>query len=305
MRAASCSLLLLLGCTFGASGGDASAGLDGATTTSDGTAGGADTSATAGPSPLSTSSGGAESSGAPSLETGDTNADTTRGNTGGDTSEPGEESNGDGSSGSVPACTSALLVTGQLDPTTSGDAPFYERLVALGFDVTVVGNAASQPSDADGHCLVLLSALGSATDVEDKFRDVAVPVVTWEYNLYDNMRMVDPGNTSAWGIADPQDDVEIVDAAHPLAGGAAGTVAIFGGGGRIAWGMPAGDAQIVATLPGDPERATIFGFEAGASMAGGFVAPARRVGYPHGETTATTTAQGVDLFEAAVLWAVQ
>lgn len=305
MRAGSCSLLLLLGCTFGASGGDASAGLDDATTSSDGTEGGADPRATGGSSPSSTSSGGGESSGSPGLESGDTNGDTAPADTTGDTDGPGDGSNGDGSTGGAPACTSALLVTGQLDPTTSGDAPFHARLVALGFDVTVVGNAASQPSDADGHCLVLLSALGSASDVEDKFRDVAVPVVTWEYNLYDNMRMVDPGNTSAWGIADPQDDVEIVDAAHPLAGGAAGTVAIFGGGGRIAWAMPAGAVQVVATLPGDAQRATLFGFEAGAAMADGFTAPARRVGYPHGETAATTTAQGVDLFEAAVLWAVQ
>lgn len=217
----------------------------------------------------------------------------------------GGTSSGDSTTGPAPSCSDALLVTGNLDPTTSGDAPFYERLLALGYDVTVVGNAESQASDANGHCLVLLSALGAASDVEDEFRDVPVPVVTWEYNLYDNMRMVDPADTAAWGIADPQDDIVIVDAAHPLAGGAAGTVAIFENGGRIAWGTPAGDAQVVATLPGNASRATLFGFDAGATMAAGFVAPARRVGYPHGETSATTTAAAVDLFEAAVHWAVQ
>lgn len=298
-----CALSLLLapwGCTFGAAGSSGSAGVvaDGSTGAADEGSGDAaedplplpDSSGeSSGDSPISTSTGaGGDSSGAA----------TSASDTAGTTTE-------DGTTSSPPTCTSALLVTGNLDPTTSGDAPFYERLVALGYDITVVGNADSEAEDAEGHCLVLLSALGSASDVEDEFRDVAVPIVTWEYALYDNMRMVDPGDSSAWGIADPQDDVVIVDAAHPLAGGAAGTVSIFSGGGRVAWGVPAGSAQVVATLPGMPTRATLFGFEAGAAMAEGFVAPARRVGYPHGETPITTTDAAVDLFEAAVQWAVQ
>src|SRR5688572_28607005 len=118
------------------------------------------------------------------------------------------------------------------------------------------------------------------------------------------MRMVPPGDIATWGIADPQDDIEIVDAGHPMAGGMAGVVGIFSGGGRISWGMVVGDAQVVATLPGDSSRATLFGFESGAAMADGFVAPARRVGFPGGQTPTPGTTQAVDLFEAAVLWAI-
>jgi hypothetical protein len=205
---------------------------------------------------------------------------------------------------SGPACTSALLVTGDLDTATSQDAPFYDRLIALEYTVTVVHNAASQASDADGHCLVILSAIGAASDVDDKFRNVTVPVITWEYNLYEDMGMV-PLVQGNWGIDDPQDDITIVDPAHPLAAGMSGTVPIFSGGGRISWGIPGGEVEIVARLPGEPTRATLFAFEQGATMADGFIAPARRVGFPGGQTPTPGTTQSVDLFEAAVLWATQ
>lgn len=202
-------------------------------------------------------------------------------------------------------CDRALWVTGEVAVESNGDAPFFQRLTALGFVITVVQNAASQPKDVGDNCLVVLSPLGAAVDVEDKFREAPVPVITWEYNLYDNMRMVDPLGTG-WGIADPLDLIEIVDPAHPLAAGLGpGPVPLYVGGGRISWGMPVGEAQIIATLPGDPSRATNFVFEAGAVMAGGFIAPARRVALGGGETLAMPTPQAVELFAAAVEWAVQ
>jgi hypothetical protein len=210
---------------------------------------------------------------------------------------------GESSSGQPPVCESVLLVTGDLQVRNSADTPFYERLLELGFSVTVVENGASVVEDVGDHCLVLLSAVGFSSDVQGKFRDVEVPVATWEDDLYDDMRMVDPTDNSNWGTSS-QDDITITDMSHPLAAGLGGVVPVFINGGALSWGRPRGDAQIVAVLPQDPTRATIFGFEAGATMANGFVAPARRVAIGSGETTAPVTDAAVDLFAAAVMWAL-
>lgn len=233
-----------------------------------------------------------------------TNGSTTN-SSGSSTGSPLDGSEVDSSTGPEPlACDRALWVTGDTMVAANGDTPFHGRLVDLGVTVTVVENAASQPEDVGDNCLVVLSPLGAASDVEDKFRDAAVPLITWEHNLYDNLRMVDPLGTG-WGINELLDEIEIADPTHPLAAGLEGVVPVYSGGGRISWGIPVGDVQIVATALGDPGRATIFAFEAGAMMAAGFVAPARRVALGGGETPIPVTEPAVALFEAAVRWAVE
>jgi hypothetical protein len=58
-------------------------------------------------------------------------------------------------------------------------------------------------------------------------------------------------------------------------------------------------------MPFDANQATIFGYDAGAMMSGR-QAPARRVGFPASGNNGTgPTTQALDLFEAAVGWAVQ
>ena len=62
----------------------------------------------------------------------------------------------------------------------------------------------------------------------------------------------------------------------------------------------------VASLVGQPNRLTIFGYDAGALMAAGMTAPARRVGsFVRYARNAAFTDDGMSLFEAAVKWATR
>ncbi|WP_313231489.1 hypothetical protein [Sphingobium yanoikuyae] len=58
------------------------------------------------------------------------------------------------------------------------------------------------------------------------------------------------------------------------------------------------------TWPGEPDKATLFGYEAGATMDHDHLAPARRVfiGMEHNSFTRMTGA-GHALFDAAIRWA--
>ena len=54
-------------------------------------------------------------------------------------------------------------------------------------------------ADATGKALVIISSTVSAGTVGTKFRDVAVPVITWETALYAPMNMTDGSLSSTTG----------------------------------------------------------------------------------------------------------
>jgi hypothetical protein len=100
-----------------------------------------------------------------------------------------------------------------------------------------------------------------------------------------------------------QTQVAITMAANPLAAGLpAGNVTVYTAMSRLVAGAPAGTATKVATVPGMAALATIFSYDAGMTMVGGFKAPARRVGF-FAHQTATLSPDGWKLFDAAVAWA--
>jgi hypothetical protein len=70
-------------------------------------------------------------------------------------------------------------------------------------------------------------------------------------------------------------------------------------------GKPGLGAVIIATVRGEPEKASIFAYEKGATMNGEFLAPARRVSFfLWQDTFDQMRPEGLALFKAAVLWAV-
>ena len=91
---------------------------------------------------------------------------------------------------------------------------------------------------------------------------------------------------------------------HPLTGGLTGIVAVGSAASIFSWGRPGGAALVAATLRNNSARATIFGYEAGALLANGTPAPARRVAlHPNSGAIDASNANGRKLFSAAVQWA--
>ena len=80
-------------------------------------------------------------------------------------------------------------------------------------------------ADANEKGLVVISSTGTSTDVNTKFRTTQVPVLTWENALYDDLGMT--GNAAADHNATAnQTQVQIVNAAHPLAAGHGGELSL-------------------------------------------------------------------------------
>lgn len=196
-----------------------------------------------------------------------------------------------------------LFVVG--NTTLNGaDTAVYNRLVALGYGVTVMGAASSQTSDATGRQLIVISSTCNSGDVNTKFRSVAVPVILWEHALYDDMNMT--GNGSAdHGWVNGEYRTDVINSSHPLGAGYGNNTRVTNSNQGFTWGLPNSNGITIATIDGDSSKYTIFAYETGATMVNSFTAPARRVGFfLYDDTASDWRTEGINLFDAAVNWAV-
>lgn len=185
---------------------------------------------------------------------------------------------------------------------------------SLGFDVTIADQLDPQ-SRATGQDLVVISSTCSKYKLSNKYWDVKVPVLLFEgldadaMHLTGRTRYVDYGeHGEQTEEKDPEENyLDIVGAWSPMAAGLRpGLVKFTNHPGTIKWALPPPDAITIAVLPNDPGQHAIFGYEKGAVMYGRFLAPARRVLFPlDNPSFDDLTPQGLALFDAAVLWAIE
>jgi len=200
------------------------------------------------------------------------------------------------------ASADTLLIVGEI-PVSSGDATTISRLQLLGHTVTVVKDSASTAASANGKDLVIISESVAPGSVKNKFNQVSVPVIVYEPWLYDNLGLTGVVARTDYGRAQNQTKLRMTGT-HPLTGGLTGTVTVGSAASSFSWGKPGAAAVVAATLRNNATRPTIFAYEAGTLLANGTPAPARRVAlHPNTGSINTWTANGQNLFSAAVQWA--
>lgn len=208
------------------------------------------------------------------------------------------------SCGSAPAqCNKTVLFIVGDTWLCDSDAAIKSRLQGLGYTVTVKTDYTCSTSDANGKGLIVISSTVSSASVGTKYRDVNIPVVTWESYLFDDMKMTGSVNNNLCGTNTYVSKTRISDGNHTIAQGFTGDLNVFTSGKTINWGNPSTGATKIATVPGYSSRAMIFTYEAGASMVG-MNAPARRAGYFLENNNAhCMTSNGWRLFDRTIEWA--
>lgn len=188
------------------------------------------------------------------------------------------------------------------------DGAMVERLESNSHTVTVVDDNDiyyADEKDIDlimaGKDLVIISATVLELRIRNKLKDIELPFIVGEQKLYDNMGMT---AVDEWGRDfDLVPEIRIVDSTHPLSAGYSGTVTIATENINIRWGYPGDGAEGVAVAPYDENKVTIFGYDQGAPLADGSVAPAKRVGsLLFGHFAHVMNGTGWALFDAAVDW---
>lgn len=195
-------------------------------------------------------------------------------------------------------------------PGGSADPAVQAHLEELGYHVTVTDGFADAP-DPCGFDLVLMSSTVRSNQFTAdrpaiaRWRDMGVPLVTWENDLLDDLRMTGLRRDSDFGEMETGHYIWLVRASHPMAASLPAGLGTWTEARTPAgWGKPGLGADIIMTWPGEPDKATLFGYEAGATMDYDFQAPARRVfiGMENNSFTRMTDS-GHRLFDAAITWA--
>ncbi len=190
-------------------------------------------------------------------------------------------------------------------PNAGVDRKIQEHLASRGFNVTVL-NQDAPPERAAHAGLVILSSTVAAKAVDSGWRQLPVPLLTWENDLLDDLAMTGKRHDTDYGEAARERYLWLVNAPHPVAAGLhAGAINVYQKQAGMSWGKPGLGASTIATLYGQPEKAAIFVYERGATMDYESLAPARRVMFFLGNDTFTNlSGAGIRLFDAAVDWAM-
>lgn len=199
----------------------------------------------------------------------------------------------------------AVLVVQQGGPSFPSDAKVRDRLSEHGFTVRIVDQAA-EPETATDADLVVISSTVSAKDVRPGWRQLKIPLLTWENDLLDDLAMTGKRHDVDFGEAEKERYLWVANAPQPMAAKLpAGIANVYVKQAPMSWGKPGLGATIIASLYGQPEKVAIFGYEEGATMDYETLAPARRTMVFLGNDGFTNLSPaGLALFDAAVDWTV-
>ncbi|MGH1488605.1 MAG: FG-GAP-like repeat-containing protein [Acidimicrobiales bacterium] len=187
------------------------------------------------------------------------------------------------------------------------DRKIKATLEAAGFAVEVAADEAVTADDANGKDAVLISSTAAASQVGSTFTDVTVPVVNYEFLLHDDLGLTATGSANR-GEAGTFSTINIVDQDHMIASAVEveGLVEVLTRRSRFTFGVPGPEAEVVATVSNRPDRAVLFTYDAGATLASGELAPARRAGlFPSASSDGFLNATGKDLLVATMQWATR
>ena len=200
-----------------------------------------------------------------------------------------------------------LLVAATSSPTAAVDANIKKHFESLGMVVSMVSDI--DPPKAAGYDLVFLASDVKAKTVTNTYRDTTVPIFTLKPWLLDFLGMTGYEPQKDYGEDEKieQSFLWLVNAPHPIQAGFPNgmfmpikhAIKIYN------WGKPEPSAQVIAFLPGEPDKGFIFAYEKGVYMDQQFVNPSRRVfmGLAPDQFDLLIP-DGLKLFDSCAAWAL-
>lgn len=183
------------------------------------------------------------------------------------------------------------------------DDAVKQHLESIGFQVKEIDQ--SEPAqELTKYSLVLLSSSVSARYLRYTLRDLPVPLMTWEFQMLDQLGMAGRRVGIDSGMTEQEHNLWMVNAPHPASGGLPpGLFTLYTKAAPMTWGKPGLGASILATLPGEPDKVAAFSYEKGATMDDESIAPERRLFFPLDDRTFTNlNSCGLVFFDSAVAW---
>jgi hypothetical protein len=200
-----------------------------------------------------------------------------------------------------------LLVAAIPSPTAAVDANIKKHFESLGMTVNMVPDV--DPPAADGYDLVFLASDVKAKTVTNSSRTTTVPIFTLKPWLLDFLGMTGYQPQKDYGEDEKEEQsfLWLVNAPNPIQAGFPNgmfmpikhAIKIYN------WGRPLPSAQVIAFLPDEPEKGSIFAYEKGVCGDHEFVMPSRRVFFGLApDQFDLLIPDGMKLFDSCAAWAL-
>jgi len=200
-----------------------------------------------------------------------------------------------------------LLIAATSSDTAPVDANIKKHFESLGMTVNMVPDI--DPPPAAGYDLVFLASDVKAKTVTYAYRTTNVPIFTLKPWLLDFLGMAgyEPQKDYGEDEKEEQSFLWLVNAPNPnQAGFPNGMFMPFKHAIKIYdWGRPLPSAQVIAFLPGEPEKGFIFAYEKGVYGDHEFVMPSRRIFFGLApDQFDLLIPDGLKLFDSCAAWAL-
>jgi hypothetical protein len=200
-----------------------------------------------------------------------------------------------------------LLVAATTSPTAPVDSNIKKHFESLGMTVNLVSDI--NPPAADGYDLVFLASDVKAKTITNSYRTTTVPIFTLKPWLLDFLGMTgyEPQKDYGEDQKEEQSFLWLVNAPNPIQAGFPNgmfmpikhAIKIYN------WGRPLPSAQVIAFLPGEPEKGFIFAYEKGVYGDHEFVMPSRRIFFGLApDQFDLLIPDGMKLFDSCAAWAL-
>jgi hypothetical protein len=200
-----------------------------------------------------------------------------------------------------------LLVAAMSSDTGPVDANIKKHFESLGMAVNMVPDI--NPPAADGYDLVFLASDVKAKTVTNSYRTTTVPIFTTKPWLLDFLGMTGYQPQKDYGEDEKEEQsfLWLINAPNSIQAGFPNgmfmpvkhAIKIYN------WGKPLPSAQVIAFLPGEPEKGFLFAYEKGVYGDDEFVMPSRRIfmGLSPDQFDLLIP-DGLKLFDSCVAWAL-
>ncbi|MEN5172361.1 hypothetical protein ABE427_06435 [Acinetobacter higginsii] len=206
---------------------------------------------------------------------------------------------------SVYAQTQIALISQLKGASFATDVAIQNYLQRKGYQVELLDQSTS-PNILKNTDLVIISSTVASKNLQSGWRQLPIPLMTWENDYLDDLAMTGKRIDTDFGEVEKERYLWLVNAPHPLSAHlSAGTHNVYKAQAPMSWGKPGLGATIIATIYGQPEKVAIWGYEKGATMDYESLAPAKRLMFfLNNETFSNLSEDGLKLFDAAIQWSL-
>jgi len=206
---------------------------------------------------------------------------------------------------SVYAQTRIALISQLKGASFATDVAIQNYLQRKGYQVELLDQSTS-PNILKNTDLVIISSTVASKNLQSGWRQLPIPLMTWENDYLDDLAMTGKRIDTDFGEVEKERYLWLVNAPHPLSAHlSAGTHNVYKAQAPMSWGKPGLGATIIATIYGQPEKVAIWGYEKGATMDYESLAPAKRLMFfLNNETFSNLSEDGLKLFDAAIQWSL-